>query len=226
MSNRDPITDVDIEWKRKRKRWDAWPDLATGLIVAAVTETGSDAFAEGELIQSPNAASKVAPDVSLLEVSDYGLVGIQFLDDADLMFFCKQMPYDLDPTYDIGFRLNYCQTDAGVTTTLWKLSVGFDKKDAVLQAEDAAGIAALDTVIAAKASAGAALENLWTARGIRSAPSFLLSDVEDGMLIRFTLELDTTNDNDAHILLGLEMDYVAKRTYKINKEDSELGHNN
>lgn len=225
------LHDSNMSWRRKRIRWDAWPDLATGLIPATVSESGSDEFIEGELIQAPRAASKTAPDISLLEVSDFGLVGIHFLDDADEMFFCKQLPYDIDPRHDIGFRINYCQTNAGTDDTLWKLKVGFDKKDVVIQAEDASTITVLETVLVVKASGGAALENLWTARGIRAATNTELAaisndDVDDGVLMRFNLELDATNANDVHILLGIEMDYCPRWCTEANKDDAPLGWDN
>ena len=119
---------------------------------------------------------------------------------------------DLDPDFEIGFRINWTQISAVSDGTTWVLRVGVDKKDAVMLAEDAAGIAVLDTVIAEKDAGGAALKNLWTSRGIKDDIGLTRAEIEDGGIIRMSLEAEVVDTGqDEVIMLGLEIDYSPQR---------------
>jgi len=209
------LVDNQIEWMRKRKYYG--PFELNALIIEA--HTADETFNEGQMISTPRDET-----VCLQEVVSYGIVGILFAA-ADLIYPRIQCPWDLDPRHPVGFRLNFTQTAAVTTDVTWILKVGTDKKDALIQAQDATTIAALDTPIAAKGVIAANM-NLWTARGIKNDIGLSRSEVEDGAAIRMELEADTLGVGVTVLtLLGIEMDYVPHRTVGVGSEyDRSLLH--
>ena len=205
MDNKS-IQTQHIAYIRKRKRYSIWE--LNGLIIGAVDEGGAATPGEGELITPPRDTNSF-----LFELADYGIVGLKYAAADDLAYFFVPCPYDLDPDYEVGFRVNFTQSAAVSTEVTWILLVGTDKADAVIQAEDAAGIVALDTALAVKAAGGSAYENLWTPRGIKLAIGLTRTEIVKGALIRFSLEAQALGVGIANLtLLGLEMDYVLTNT--------------
>lgn len=210
------IQDRNIDWLRKRKRYG--PLELNGLITAAVAEGGTDTFTEGELLQNPKASSKTAPDFFLREVADYGIVGLGCAE-GDIIYGNIPCPYDLDPNFSVGFRLQFTQSEAVSVGVTWLLKVGVDKAGAVIQAEDAAGIAALDTALTEKNAGGSAWEKLWTSRGIKNSIGLTRAEILDGADIRLYIEPDTVDATiDNVTLIQLEIDYVPIKTQGAGAE--------
>lgn len=206
-----------IAYIRKRKRYSIWE--LNGLTIKAIDEGGAVSHGEGAVIHPPKDVNSF-----LFELSDYGIVGLKYAAADDLAYFYVPCPYDLDPDYAVGFRVNFTQSAAVSTEVTWILLVGTDKSDAVIQAEDAAGIVALDTVLAGKSAGGSAYENLWTPRGIKNAIGLTRTEIGKGALIRFSLEAQALGVGIANLtLLGLEMDYVLTNTSGYGStSDTEL----
>ena len=200
------IRDANIEWIRARKYYNIWE--LNCLISRAVDEGGATAHAEGEIIGSPlNAATATL----LREVSTLGIVGLGFEADGDLIQGAIILPSDLDPKYEVGFKINFTQSTTNTTGVTWILTYKVIAPNVAI----ATSATALDTVIAEKNNpAATAFLNLWTSRGIAKASSLGLTrtNLEAGTMLVLKLEMDEQDTCDNVTLLGIEMDYVPIRT--------------
>lgn len=124
-----------------------------------------------------------------------------------------RVPYDLDPTKPIGFRVLYTATGTTVTTTSWIVLAVFKHAQAAV-ADSASG--ALDTPIALATATIAASVLGYTARGIKNANAISKAQVFAGAFLQFSVELDAVGaglDTSNFItLLGLEIDYARMAT--------------
>jgi len=197
------LQDQAIDWIRKRKVWSYWE--LKGLISAALTAgAGSEAFAEGGIIQSPTDSGVV-----LGEISTLGIVAAKFSAAGDIMLGEVDLPYDVDPNYPVGFRINWSgpgTAGAGVGVT-WILLHKVIKKGAVFSAGDVA----LDTVFG-ESLITIANGNEWTSRGIKKRLGLTRKDVEDGAALSLSIEADIIDAGTFAHLLNLEMDYVPITT--------------
>ena len=204
------MSEEKIGWIRKRVRID-WKDF--DLVSQAVNEGGAATFAEGALL-TPATDVTVVP----VEISDYGIAGLVMAvadsDDGNFIHGRFPVPYDLDPQYKIGFRILWTQTAAVSAGVTWILKAGTDKAGAVIQAEDGAGIVALDTPLVESNSTGAALERLWTRRGLKTSIGLTRTEILAGADLRLQIECDIVDATLTYVtLLGVEYDYSPIRSF-------------
>ncbi len=158
--------------------------------------------------------------VTELELGTSGMVG---LDITDGEFLCGGivLPYDLDPKWEIGFRVHWTadHDGAGALTSSWILLANVRKVGAVI----AVAATALDTAIAllstyVDTSGDATVVTDWlkqvTARGIMLATNHQLSreQIEDGAELMFKLEMDAAVNETKTFFRALEIDYVPMQT--------------
>lgn len=200
------IRDQNIDYIRKRLF--IGPFDFNALITPAVTAgAGSEAFGEGELLQNPTSSGEItAPDINLKEIGSTNIVGLGFSAAGDIVKGSIKVPYDLDPKWPVGFRVNFTNNNASAGTATFILLVEPFKKDVAFSATVDN---ALDTVIGISAST-AQLINKWTGRGIKRSIGFTRQEVLEGARLGLSLELDAVATIAATdvVLLGLEMDYV------------------
>lgn len=204
-----PITDKNIGWARKRKRW-AYDELH-GLITIAVAEGGSSNHAEGAIMASPTDVT-----VALEELGALGLVGLR-MNDADIMWGWVYCPIDLDPKWDIGVRVNFTQPDAVSTGVTFTVLYGIENAGDVISAP----ATALDTVLTEKNAGGAAIENLWTNRGLIKASTYSLTraQIEGGAILTWKIVATTVDPADCS-LLCLEIDYAPVKCVGSGNDSS------
>lgn len=194
---------TNILWRRKRKYFDIFQ---IGNFITPALTGGANTLAQGAAQIQPKDAT-----VFPFEVNDYGIVGAVMAAD-DLIYPRLPVPLDLDPAFPVRFRINFTQSAAVSVGVLWILLQGIDKKDATMLAEDAGGIAALDTALVEKNAGGAAWENLYTDWGVRTSIGLTQEEIVNGAMFRCSLELQTVDGTIADpTLLGLEMEYTCQR---------------
>lgn len=128
-----------------------------------------------------------------------------------------RLPYDVDPEFEIGIRVHYAgdgTTPEAVGTLSFIALMKFLK---ISEAPVAAAAGALDTVIATTAAVSATDNQLeWTARGIKNKGFLGRSDIDDGAICQFSIELDAVggaiNNTNFILVLGVEIDYMPRRT--------------
>lgn len=203
------IRDGNIDLIRRRRYYA--PFELNALIVPAVDEATTQAFTEGELFQNPDAASKVAPEIFLKEVSSFNITGLGLSAAGSLINGAIRVPPDLDPLWPVGFRVNWSSTGAAGSAT-WLLLLKTIAKGAAFVAK-ASVTTALDTVLGLNALT-LANGNEWTRRGIKNKIGLSRDAIEEGAMLGFTLELDAVGTIAASTVtfLGLELDYVPVLT--------------
>ena len=208
------IRDNQIDWIRKRIVYG--PLDLNGLIFPAVNEGGAQVFTEGELFQNPKAVSKVAPEIMLREVGALGLVGLGYDAVGDVILGYIHIPFDMNPDFPVGFRVNFTTNDSTSGTASFILLTETIKKDVALTAtiNDA-----LDTIIPLLSAVNTSF-NAWSGRGIATSLGLTRKDVEDGAILEISLELDAVATSTAAeiVFLGLEMDYVPQKTIGSGSE--------
>jgi len=198
------INDQNIDWIRKRHVWSYWE--LKGLITPAADFATATVFDEGELLQNPTAGTKTTPNVSLGEIGTLGIVGALFAAAGDILLGEVDLPYDLDPKFPVGFRINWSAVgtpDSAIGVT-WILLEKVIKKNVAFTAADVA----LDTVFG-ESLLMASNGNHWTSRGIKKALGLSRKDIEDGAALSLSIECDILDSGvTVPKLLALEMDYV------------------
>jgi hypothetical protein len=154
---------------------------------------------------APNGA--LTAGVLNAEVGATGLVGWD-MNAGEFIGGGIPIPRDLDPRWDIGFRVHYTGTVSGTTgTNTWLLLW----KKIIADAAYAVAATALDTVIAADPF-GANLDaaNKISPRGILLATTHKLTrdEIENGAKLMLKLELDVHTNCDSVEFVAIEMDYV------------------
>ena len=158
--------------------------------------------------------------VTELELGTSGMVGNDMAD-GEFMAGGIVLPYDLDPKWDIGFRVHWTvdHDGAGACTVDWILLANIRLVGAAI----AVAATALDTPIATvdtyKDSSGdATVVTDWlkqvTARGIMFATNHKLSreQIEDGAELMLKLEQNAMVNATKAFFRGLEIDYVPMMT--------------
>lgn len=194
-----------------RKRIYYGPFDLHALIIPAVDEATTQAFAEGELLQNPDAASKVAPEIFMREVATFNITGLAFSAAGSLINGKIRVPYDLDPKFPIGFRVNFSSLDGSGSATFILLLKTIAKGAAFVVKGSVT--TALDTLLGLNAVT-IANGNEWTRRGILNKIGLSRDAIEEGANLGFTLELDAVSGILATdiTLLGIEMDYAVQQT--------------
>lgn len=199
------IRDKNIEWLREYAFIPAWQFSGFGP-TPAVTETGSTTHAAGALL--PGAANG-APIID--EISTFGYTACKMDTDADVLATYWFVPHDMDPTYEVGFRIWWTSAASDTSTMDWTLLTTWKAASAALTA--AASGAALNTTIAQDAMESTAYGAQRTARGILNSGFLTRQQVEDGAIALFNVAAtDIHTGISAVFLLGLEIDYVPFRT--------------
>lgn len=155
------------------------------------------------------------------EVTNVGM-GTWIMTDGEFLNGYILCPYDLDPKFDIGFKVAYTldHDGAGAATVSWILL-----QDAIAEGSAIAlPSTALDTVIGLLDSygAGAVTDFLLaiTGRGVRSAANIGLTraQIETGAFLTFKLEMDAAVNETTVRFIGLIMDYVPQMCEGVGRE--------
>ena len=203
------IRDTQIDSIRKRLY--LRPLDLNALIGIAINEGGAANYTEGQILQNPDAASKTAPEVFQKEVSSFNITGIGFSATGSVINGTIKTPYDIDPKWPIGFRVNWTSTSGSGSAT-WALLTRNTVKGAALVVKGSI-LTALNTVFPASAVT-VANGNEWSARGILNKLGLSRDQIEEGAHLQFTLNLSAvvTIAASSITFLGLEMDYVPVLT--------------
>lgn len=127
---------------------------------------------------------------------------------ADGVEYFGMIPYDLDPSKEVGFRVWWSSAAAavGARTITWGVKRGLTKANAI----PAVVTTALDTTITAQAPTGTANVLQRGNRGIMSANTVLLDHFFWGFeILMAAFDAAFTEDK---FMLGLEIDYMPRKT--------------
>jgi len=195
--------DSAMHWVRKKKFYTIG-DLLNGMTTPA---TGT--LAAGEGIQSAAGTVGDSPEVSLAELSTFGISGLQFTATiADKLAFILRLPYDLDPKFPVGMRINHSASaaaGAGVGIT-WVPTYKIIKKSAAV-VTIASVTTALNTTIALKLNS-IANGNEWSSRGIINSLGLTREELEDGAIMQLALDCTYGTTPGTVTLFGVEIDYA------------------
>ena len=194
-----PFQDAQIDRIRKRVYYTpyemmSWDDNGTNLILADTT---------GATLEPISAASTTgigAPDMS---------------SDAETIGGAVRVPYDLDPKFDVGFRVCYTVDANGASVITWKLLEDSIAEGGVINQ----ATTVLDTLIAADTFGSVDHLLAWTSRGIRDDIGMTRAQIENGAFSLVNIEMDTGTNLTAVYFLGYEMDYVVQECQGIGSEN-------
>lgn len=188
--------DRAIDWLRKRIYIP--PILYGGWITPA--ESGQ---AEGLFLSGPTDPT----DDFLREVNTFGFVGNKLTAINKIHNAHIRIPSDLDPNYEIGFRINWTESGAFSSSVTWDLETAIIGINVTYSTTPVN----LDTVIGISEHANTAWLNVWSSRGIRDVNKDLTKAlVEDGAVMVFDLAYSAESNSTNVTVLGLEMDYVSQ----------------
>lgn len=198
------LRDKQIDWLRKRRFYSVW-ELNGTLGAAGVS------------------VDAVTAGITHIEISSFGIVFPEIANTEQTGGAIK-IPYDLDPKYDLGFRVHYtADYNAAAPVFTWTMVYGLKKATAF-----AAAASTLDKVFTAQGlldANGVATTTDWipqiSPRGIIYASSHKLShdDINNGRTwLGFVLTLAVTNSPSSVRFMGLEMDYVPQLTVGSGSE--------
>lgn len=204
------IVDKQMGWMRKKEIYDPYR-------LGSILEDGTSGIFGSALSGTPQ-------DVDWEEVSTFGFVA-PTMTDAELLGGYINLPYDLDPKFDIGFSIKYVvDVSAAAAVSTWILLVGAKKEGIAL----AAGATALDVAIPAHTyvgPVGAASAADWipqvTGRGILRPSTHLFSYADIVTMragITVSIEIDSITNETALRFIALIMDYVPQRTVGVGNE--------
>lgn len=159
----------------------------------------------------------ITAGVTQVAVGSAGIIGYD-MDVGEFVGGSILIPYDIDPKFDIGFKVHYTGTTSGTDGSnewilLWK-KINADAAYAV-------AATALDTVIGSQTfGANTDDQNKVSSRGILLPETHQITrdQIEDGAKLMFKLELQATANMDSDVFLGLEMDYVPQRCWGVGQE--------
>ncbi len=204
MTVKHILNDSDMAWKRKRVYLNAY-DL-NAYVEATDTLGGIDATVVPVAVGT-------------------GLCGALVSTDGDLIRGGFILPYDLDPQYEIGFRVHYSATyGTGVATLEFILLYDIVENAA---RTDVAGTTALDTIIPVHTFSGTVdLSKQRTGRGVALAVTHAITraQIEAGAMFLISLEQDESANLTTEAFLALEIDYAVQRcTGPGTNNDQALG---
>ena len=185
-------TDAQMPWLRKR----IWitPDAMCASTGAAGVNTGT-----------------IDAGVTQAEISTFGPMGYGMGTNGEIMTGHILIPFDLDPKYEIGFKVVYTADFSGTDSFLWKLQYKVVREGVVYAAPGTS----LDTVLVDDSGSVDWSPNV-TARGIAlpATHAIVRDDVEADTFLMLEVEMDTETGSPTAeaIFLGLIMDYVPWKT--------------
>lgn len=185
------LSDVDMAWRRKQI-------YVTPHMMNAILDDITDGQAE---------AAATATVINV-EVAALGIAGFRMNTDADIMQGGFPIPYDLDPAYEIGFKVVFTADVSGADSILWTINYKRIGEGVIYSAPTQV----LDTIIADKSTASADSLHLVTSRGIALAGTHVLTramiDANDWLMLEIVMTTKTGAPTDT-IFLGLLMDYAV-----------------
>lgn len=186
------IRDRNIKWKRRK-------------VTVNVVDFSSVISTSSAILVGRAAGLNV-----FKEVSSSNLAGVLFDTATDAMTHYMDVPYDLDPDSEIGFRVKWTSGSATTADTItWAVKCDLLAEGANL----IEAATALDTVVAQDTVTGA-WDLQWTSRGIKNGGVLTPAQVDAGATMVFTVLLSAfaaglTEDKFA---LAVEFDYKVKAT--------------
>lgn len=200
------LSDLNMAWKRKRI-------YLTPAMMSAVKDDGTSGLSE-------SAIEGVA--VIHAEVAALGIAGYTMGADGEQMQGGIPFPYDMDPAYEIGFKVVFSVDVSGSDSVLWTIQYKRIGEGVIYSAPSQV----LDTIIADKAVASDSLHSV-TTRGIALAATHVFTqamiDADDWLMIEVTMTTGTGSPTDI-IFLGVIMDYAVKRCSSTGTDvDQPLG---
>ncbi len=201
------LGDKQIQWMRKRL-WLPLPyinalgnDATSGVTLAAGLDDLTELWAE---------------------LSDFGFGALKMTADNKVVSGALPCPYDLDPKFEVGFKVHWTGDVTGSTAEVtWLLLQDVTKRGVAL----AKASTALNTILVSDPNhdangAASATDYLYqsTPRGIRNSIGLTRANIEEGALITFNLEQASATAETNIYLMGIEMDYVAQLCVGVGSE--------
>lgn len=203
-----PITDENIAWVRKVKRYTPWELGCVGIVdidegeTVDYTITGLRSFTE-------SAAS--APSSYIVEMQDaanaslgYGALRVATSDTTRWGFV---LPYDMDPTFGMGLRLLTSNDTAGTIAAVTTYAIDHP---GVVHAVAAGVTTAFSKAIASLVTTVASSYN-WTSRGVLNL-GLTRAQIEAGPVFRGLITWTITTATEVN-LVALEIDYVPHKCF-------------
>jgi len=194
------ITDHNMGWLRKRKRYTATEmhgiidNATTGVPESAKTST-----------------------VNQLEMGVSGFVGYNMLS-AETIAGLIPVPYDVDPGWDLGFRIIYSGNHDGTGTAIadWNVKAATIKKGNPFATPSGnLGVVIPPHTYADGNGNPSTTDNLYqqTERGIYLKEDHVLSreQIEEGVMLSVLITANTITNFTGIYFIMLEMDYVPMR---------------
>lgn len=195
-----PIDDAGIAWMRKRIYLNAY-DL--NAYVEATNTLG-------------------AIDATVIPVAiGTGLIGALMSTDGDILQGAFIVPYDLDPKFEIGFKVHYAATyGSGVATISFILLFDIVKTAAAVNAVAATALNTPIPLLSAF-SGTVDLSKQLTSRGILlpGTHGLVRADIEAGAMMLISLEMDAAANLTTETFIALEMDYAVHKCGGIGSEN-------
>lgn len=212
------LRDVSMDWIRKRRVYG--PLDLNSLITKAVDESGAVSHAEGDIL-----AAATNTNIKLREIGALGQIGIVFPSAGDLMHGSFIIPYDLDPSFDLGFKIHWTQSAVVTTSVTWLLLIRTIQADGQLLIANVPLTQDNGVAIAADAAIDADYFQV-SPRGILRDETLNInrSKIEAGVKLAISIEADVIGAGIANLtFLGLEMDYVPQKMKGTgNSSDRDL----
>lgn len=146
------------------------------------------------------------------EIATLGMNAVKMDTAGDELCHFMKVPWDIDPTRQIRFRVWYLTTSTDTANTnTWKVLVNDSAADAAIT--QASG--ALDTAIAADTDNGTANAPQVTSWGVLNADTLTRDEIDAGHWWTLAVELDAIHTgyaSDDVFLLGLEIQYTPQMT--------------
>lgn len=193
------VSDRHIDYIRKRKWYTPYDMLS---VVGGGTDDIVVAHTTAALVTELTAATAI------------GIAGLDVSTDGELIVGMVPCPIDLDPKFELGFKVACCIDANGASTVEWILLQATIKNGVAL----AIPTAALDTVIGSQTVGST--DNLlsWSGRGIRNNIGITRAEIEAGAFLNFSIEMQAATNITAVFFLGMMMDYVPQLCQGIGNE--------
>lgn len=149
-----------------------------------------------------------------------GLVGALIATDGDIIQGGFILPYDLDPKFEIGFRVHYSATYGSGVATL-EFILLYDIIDNAARVDQVA-TTALDTVVGVHTFSGTVdLSKQRSGRGIALAATHSINrdQIEAGSVFLISLEQQASANLTNEAFIALEMDYAVQKCGGIGSEN-------
>lgn len=118
------------------------------------------------------------------------------------------IPHDLDPAYEIGFKIHWTANANGACTADWIMQYKIIAEGVLF----AIPATALDTAIVAADSHGSTdWFHAVTSRGVLDGNTITKAQIDGEAMLMLEVEMDGADNETAIYLLGISMDYAVQR---------------